>query len=62
MQNGLPVAEEGQEEENGRHGLCSTKMILLTAEGETRRRGKSGGTGAKSGDNRGTLRHPENGV
>ena len=37
-------------------------MILLTAEGETRRRGKSGGTGAKSGDNRGTLRHPENGV
>jgi len=37
-------------------------MILLTAEGETRRRGESGGTGAKSGDNRGTLRHPENGV
>ena len=35
-------------------------MILLTVEGETRRRGKSGGTGAKSGVNQRTLRHPEN--
>ena len=35
-------------------------MILLTAEGETRRRGKSGGTGAKSGVNQRTLRHAEN--
>jgi len=40
--------------------LCvNGTMILLTAEGETRTRGKSGGTGAKSGVNQRTLRHPE---
>jgi len=41
--------------------MCVNGMtILLTAEGETHARGKSGGTGAKSGVNQRTLRHPGN--